>query len=121
MGPQYEVSPLDAAEKIADQALIQFSDEQLGAEKQRLQQARLEIRLERAQRDFQAGEYYYKIKYYRAARIYYQRTINDFADTPFAKMAAARMAETKDLPPEPPDYFKWVNKIIPESKNSYNR
>jgi len=121
-GPQYEVSPLDEAEKLAEQALISFPDDQLGAEKQRLEQVRKAIRFERAQREFQAGEYYYKVKYFRAARIYYQRTIAEYPDTPFSKMAEERMAETKDLPPVPPEYFiKWVNKIFPESKNSHNR
>ncbi|HVC98754.1 MAG TPA: tetratricopeptide repeat protein [Pirellulales bacterium] len=121
LGPQYEVSPLDEAEKLAEQALISFPDEQLGAEKQHFQQARKAIRFERSQREFQAGEYYYNLKYYRSARIYYQRTIANYPDTPFAKLAEERMAETKDLPPVPPDYFKWVKKIFPESKASLNR
>jgi len=121
LGPQYEVSPLDQAEKLAEQALISFPDEQLGAEKARLQQVRKAIRFERSQREFQAGEYYYNLKYYRSARMYYQRTIADYPDTPFAKMAEERMAETKDLPPVPPDYFKWVKKVFPDSQNSKNR
>ncbi len=121
LGPQYEVSPLDQAEKLAEQALISFPDEQLGDEKARLQQVKKAIRFERSQREFQAGEYYYNLKYYRSARIYYQRTIAEYPDTPFAKMAEDRMAETKDLPPVPPDYFKWVKKVFPESKISRTR
>ncbi|HEV3004429.1 MAG TPA: tetratricopeptide repeat protein [Pirellulales bacterium] len=120
-GPQYEASPLDEAEKLATQALDSFPDEYLGAEKQRLLQAKRSIRYERAHRDFEAGEYYYKIKYFRAARIYYQRTIEEFPDTPFAKLADDRIAEIKDLPPVPHDYFEWVKKVLPASKNSYNR
>jgi outer membrane protein assembly factor BamD (BamD/ComL family) len=120
-GPQYEASPLDEADKLAEQALISFPDSQLGPEKERLQQAKRSIRYERAHREFEAGEYYYKIKYFRAARIYYRRTIEEFPDTPFAKLAGERLAETKDLPPVPRDYFEWVKKVLPASNNSYNR
>jgi TolA-binding protein len=114
-GPQYEVSPLDDAEKLIDTTLAQFLPEHLGAERDRLLATKQLIRIERAQREFQAGEYYYKIKYYGAARYYYAETIRQFADTPFAKMAEDRIKETKDYPSVPYDYFAWLKKILPET------
>lgn len=116
LGPQYEISPLDDADKMIEATLTQFPVEMLGAEQERLFATKQLIRQEKAQREFQSGEYYYKIKYYRAARYYYLQTIRDFADTPFAKMAQDRLEETKSFPPVPYDYFGWLKKVLPESE-----
>lgn len=115
LGPQYEITPLDEANKLIETTLTQFPSEVLGAERERLFATKQLIRQEKAQREFQCGEYYYKIKYYRAARYYYLETIREYADTPFAKMAEDRLEETKNFPPVPYDYFGWLKKILPES------
>jgi outer membrane protein assembly factor BamD (BamD/ComL family) len=114
-GPQYEVKPLDDADKLIETTLTQFPADVLGDERERLFATKQLIRQERAQREFQSGEYYYKIRYYQAARYYYLDTIRDFADTPFAKMAEDRLEEIKNYPPVPYDYFGWLKKILPES------
>ena len=115
LGPQYEASPLDDAEKLIEKTLATFPPEQLKGERERLLQAREAIRFERGQRVFQSGEYYYKIKYYRAARHYYLSVLRDFPDTPFGQMAQERLEETKNLPPVPRDYFKWLTNMLPSS------
>jgi outer membrane protein assembly factor BamD (BamD/ComL family) len=117
-GPQYEVSPLEDADKLIEETLQQFPAEILGDERERLMVTRQLIRQEKAQREFQAGEYYYKIHYYGAARYHYAETIREFADTPFAKMAEDRIDETKNYPPVPYDYFAWLKKILPESNKN---
>ena len=117
-GPQYEVSPLDDADKLIETTLTQFPAEELKDERERLIATRHLIRVERAQREFQAGEYYYKIRYYGAARYHYAETIREFADTPFAKMAEDRIEETKNYPAVPYDYFAWLKKILPESEKN---
>ena len=114
-GPQYEAAPLDDAQKLIEKTLASFPPEQLRGERERLLQAREAIRFERGQRVFQAGEYYYKIKYYRAAKHYYLAVMRDYPDTPFSQMAQDRIEETKNLPPVPPDYFKWLTKMLPSS------
>lgn len=117
-GPQYEVSPLDDADKLIETTLLQFPPGVLGEERDRLVATRQLIRIEHAQREFQAGEYYYKIHYYKAARYYYAETIREFTDTPFAKMAEDRLEETKNYPPVPYDYFAWLKKILPEAEKN---
>ncbi|HVW36844.1 MAG TPA: tetratricopeptide repeat protein [Pirellulales bacterium] len=114
-GPQYEAAPLTDAEKLIEKTLTTFPPEQLRDERGRLLQARDAIRFERGQRVFQSGEYYYKIQYYRAARHYYLAVLRDYPDTPFGQMARERLDETKDLPPVPHDYFKWLTKLLPPS------
>lgn len=115
LGPQYEVKPLDDANQLIETTVTQFPGDMLGAERDRLFATKQLIRQEKAQREFQSGEYYYKIKYYRAAQYYYLQTIREYADTPFAKMAEDRLEETKNYPPVPYDYFGWLKKILPES------
>lgn len=115
LGPQYEVKPLDDANQLIETTITQFPYEMLGDERERLYATKQLIRQEKAQREFQSGEYYYKIKYYRAARYYYLQTIREYADTPFAKMAEDRLEETKNYPPVPYDYFGWLKKLVPES------
>jgi outer membrane protein assembly factor BamD (BamD/ComL family) len=112
-GPQYEAAPLTEAEELIEKTLTTFPRDQLKEDHARLVQAREAIRFERGQRVFQSGEYYYKIKYYRAAQHYYREVIKDYPDTPFGKMALERITEVKDLPPVPPDYFKWLTKLFP--------
>ncbi len=112
-GPQYEAAPLLEAEELIEKTLTAFPAYKLQDERERLVQAREAIRFERAQRVFQSGEYYYKIKYYRAAQHYYRETMRDYPDTPFGKMALERMEETKELPPVPKDYFKWLTRLFP--------
>ncbi|MCL6501381.1 MAG: outer membrane protein assembly factor BamD [Pirellulales bacterium] len=114
-GPQYDAAPLERAEELANQALSQFALP-LAHERERLLAARAAIREERARRDFEAGEYYYRLRYYRAAREYYQHVIREFGDTTFAARAQARMQETANLPPVPPDRLKWLYDWIPTSK-----
>ncbi|HUY88861.1 MAG TPA: tetratricopeptide repeat protein [Pirellulales bacterium] len=116
-GPQYEASPLNDAEAQIEKTLNTFPPEQLKDERQRLLQAREAIRFERGQRVFQAGEYYYKIKYYRSARHYYENVLRDFPDTAFDQMAKDRLEETKDLPAVPHDYFKWLTELLPAAEH----
>jgi outer membrane protein assembly factor BamD (BamD/ComL family) len=118
LGPQYESKPLDDAEQLIELTLTQFPSDMLGEDRERLLQARKMVRIERAQRDFQAGEYYYKKGYFQGARFYYAAVIRDYPDTPFTQLAENRMDETKDYPPVPPDHFKWVKKLLPASKTS---
>ncbi|HVA45704.1 MAG TPA: outer membrane protein assembly factor BamD [Pirellulales bacterium] len=118
-GPQYEAGPLNEAEQLIEQTLTQFPAEMLGEERELLIATKQLIRVERAQREYQAGEYYYKIKYYRAAGYYYAETIREYADTPFAKMAEDRIQEIKNYPPVPRDYFAWLKKILPESEKNH--
>jgi hypothetical protein len=113
-GPQYDAAPLERAEELANQSLTQFAVP-LAHERERLLAARAAIREERARRDFEAGEYYYRLRYYRAAREYYAHVLKEFADTSFAARAQARMQETENLPPVPPDRFKWLYDWIPKS------
>jgi outer membrane protein assembly factor BamD (BamD/ComL family) len=104
----YGVSPLNDAKKAADQTLTQFSEKQLGPNRERVLQARAQIIEEKANREFELGKYYEKQSYYGAARMYYTNLINEYPMTDRAKEAKTRLAAIKEKPDEPPDYLKWL-------------
>lgn len=115
-GPQYEGKMLRQADELADQTLVQFS-EQLPGERERLLQVKKTVRDLRAQREYESGEYYYRTKYYRAAGYYYRAVLKDYPETAYAELAQKRLEETKDLPPEPKQYFVWLVKLLSTHKD----
>ncbi|MBI3461838.1 MAG: outer membrane protein assembly factor BamD [Planctomycetes bacterium] len=114
-GPHYDSKPLDEAEELTGQALVQFPTE-LADERERLLQTRAAARAQQAERDWSIGEYYAKTEHYGAARYHWQKLRADFPDTRFAEMAAERLAQTKDLPENPPQRLPWLIKLFPENK-----
>ena len=60
---------------------------------ERAQQMMLELRQKLAEKEFQAGEYYYERNAYDSAIIYFDATVRDYADTPQAPRALARLVE----------------------------
>lgn len=89
-------------------------------ERERLLRAQRAIRAQRAEREYVNAEYYYNRKAYGAARFYYGNLVKQWPETQHAHMAQERLAEIKDFPADPPNYWGWLGKIFGESKkNSY--
>ncbi len=116
-GPMYDGKPLVEANKIAEQALTQFPD-RLGPEKDRIVQSKNQMSDRLAEREWTMGQYYDKRGYYGAARYYYESVTKSYPQTHFAERAKTRLEEIKDKPARPPDYFKWIDDVLP---SKYNR
>lgn len=115
-GAHYDATPIDEAEKLIDQTLVQFPD-QIPEERERLLQARQAVLAQQAQRDWEMAEYYKRRKQHRAAAFYYNQVIKEHTDTRFAEMARERLVEIADLPPEPVNHFQWLtDRLEPETK-----
>lgn len=110
-GPEYDGIELVDAEKLIDQTLTQFPD-QLKEERERVVETRQLVKAQMAERDWLVGQHYDNLQYYRAARFYYEGILKDYPGTPYADMARQRIAEIKDLPPQPPDRFKWLTDLF---------
>lgn len=110
-GPQYDPTALKKAETLVDSTLRNLGH-QLAEERPRLQQAKEAIRAQQAEREYDLGEYYFRLGYNRAAQQHYANVLRDFPDTKFADLARQRMEKTETLPPEPPDYFPWLTKWL---------
>jgi outer membrane protein assembly factor BamD (BamD/ComL family) len=110
-GAVYDDTPLVDSKELVSQMLTQFPQE-LGDERERLQQAQLEIEAQIAYRDWKMGEFYDRRSYYRAASYYYEKIIREHPDTRFSAQAQRRLNEIKDLPPEPPQRLKWLADML---------
>ncbi len=114
-GPQYDPTPLNKAEKLADQTIKNFGHT-MAEERPRLYQAQETVRAQIAEREYDLAEYYRRLDYNRAARSHYTNVMRDYPDTKFAELAKQRMLETENLPPEPPDHFPWLTKWLSRTK-----
>lgn len=110
-GPQYDAQPLEDADELVDQTLVQFG-RQIEGERENLLKAKRKIREERAQREYATAEYYRRTGYNAAARYYYDAILKEFSDTQLAGESRKRIEEIKDLPAVPPDYFPWLTKVF---------
>ncbi len=110
-GPEYDGIELVDAEKLVDQTLTQFPD-QLQDERERVIETRRLVHAQRAERDWNVGQHYDRLQYYRAAKFYYDGILKDYPGTPFAEMAQKRIDEIKDLPPNPPNRFEWLTNLF---------
>lgn len=113
-GPSYDVKPINDADEVAQQLLAQFSTE-LGDERESIKQVRTWVVAQRALREYNMAEWYYKGKHYTSAKIYYATVISDFPDTKLAEQSKTRIDACKDLPDAKPP-FQWLVKILPQSK-----
>lgn len=110
-GPLYDGTPLKEAAELADQTLIRFGPT-LGADRERLIEAKNRMIAEQAERDRAVGQYYEKNGYYGAARYYYSSLIEKYPHTPAAAQARQRLEQIKDLPAEPPDRLQWLTNLL---------
>jgi outer membrane protein assembly factor BamD (BamD/ComL family) len=111
-GPQYSAHPMDEAEQLIKQLHRQFPQE---AEKHRefLAKAWQEVRLNKAQHDWQLARYYDKREEHAAARQYYERVRNDFGDTSLAGEATEALERIAGKPDKPEQPLPWVADLFP--------
>lgn len=113
-GANYVGEQLNQAEKLIRQMRKQFPAD-CEKEKEFIDRAFAEVRYKKAEREWSRAEYHERRGEYRAAHIYYDTIIRDFADTPFAERAAKRMGEIVNLPAVPPQKLPWLVGLFPES------
>lgn len=113
-GFQYDSGPLDRADELIEQTLAQF-DRELAQERDGLLQARTWVREEKARRDWESAEYYYRTGYNRAARFYYDQVVTHHEGTQYAEKARQRLDETYGQRPYPRNYFKWLTAVFPKA------
>ncbi len=110
-GPTYNGTPLEEADKIAEQALRQFGN-RLGDDYQLIVDARARFHAKMAERDWAMAKYWENKKAYGAARYYYHNLIQKYPATPVAHEAENRLVEIKDFSDKPKDQFAWLNNMF---------
>jgi TolA-binding protein len=117
-GPHYNGKPLEEADQLIDQTLVQFpADLKGGDERDRLVTAKAEIKAQKATRDIRLAEYYENGEHFGAAKIYYAQVMKDYPQTQFAERAKTRLAEIDGKPDNPPNRLAFITDWLePEDK-----
>lgn len=110
-GASYDRTPLEEAEKIAEQTLTQFQSE-LGGERARVAQTRDRILEQKAERDWAKGQYYDNRKQFGAARFYYRSVVKNYPLTQAAGRARDRLEQIRNEPDTPPNRFRWLTDVF---------
>ncbi len=115
-GPGYNGQPLEEADQLIDQMLVQFPNE-LGDEREKIVRYKAEVKAQRATRDIHLAQYFDNGAHYRAAKIYYAQVVKDYPQTQFAEQAKTRLAAIQPLPDNPPNRLAALTRwITPSSK-----
>src|SRR5690606_40013823 len=103
---------MDEAEQLIKQKHREFPKE---AEEHRefLAKAWQEVRLNKAQHDWEMARYYHRRKEHAAARQYYERVRQEYADTSLAEEAKEQLASIQDAPDKPGQPLPWVARMFP--------
>lgn len=113
-GADYDIKPLDAAEHLVDQILVQFpQDPEVKANYKRLVDTKAELKAQRALREWNTAEYYRNGTYGSAARFHYRKVMDEYPGTEFARRAEQALADIEKMPDRPHDYFAFMSKVLP--------
>ncbi len=113
-GPEYAGDHLDEGEQQIRDIKRQFpvKAEQYADELNRLAR---QFRYLQAERQWWVARFYEGKEEYGAAKFYYRKVAQNFADTPFASRAFTRFNDLQDLPDKPETPVKWLVDLFPET------
>lgn len=114
-GPAYDGKPLEEARDITYQTLRLFGNE-LGQERDRLLEVDRQITEALAERDLALARFYEKKRRFGAARFYYRSVLEEYPMTQAAETARQRLAAIEGFPDRPPNYFAWLERILPDGR-----
>ena len=114
-GPDYDSSVLDEAEGLIKQLVLQFPD-QSREQREFLQKVAGDIRLKKAQSEYELAKYYDRRKEYGAARLTYANVVREYSDTNLAATAEKRLLALGGKPDIPKEKLQWIADLFPEEK-----
>lgn len=111
LGPDYTDTPLLEAEKRLQGIVRLFPNE--ASEKQlELREAAAKIKYSKAEREWSSGQFRYLQGENLAAKMYFQKVVEDYPDTPFAEEANKLLTEIEGKPLRPSQPFRPLVKIF---------
>jgi len=111
-GAQYTSEPLEHAEKLLKQMVKQFPD-QAFENKDQIREMMAEVKFRKAERLYDEAQYRANKEEYAAAKIYCDRILEDFSDTPFADKAREIIGKGDGKPAVPTPYMSWMTTVFP--------
>lgn len=116
-GAQYAAEPLDEAEKMIKQITRQFPEE-AKVHREFLNRAYAEVRYKKSERIFDQARYRMNRGENNAAKIYLDRLLTEYSDTPFGDKAREAKEKIVSKPGEPTRYFQWIADLFPENSKT---
>ncbi|MFN6164849.1 MAG: outer membrane protein assembly factor BamD [Planctomycetota bacterium] len=111
-GAQYTSEPLDQAEKLLSQMVKQFSDKSQ-ENKDQIREMIAEVKFRKAERLYEESQYRANRQEYNAAKIYADKILENYEDTPFADKAREIVAKADGKPAVPTPYMNWMTTVFP--------
>lgn len=110
-GPEYDGQDLEATKRLTQAALTRAPD-LTNEERVRLEEKLRIVQLELAKREFHKAQTYLRLRRRVAARMYFEKVIQKFPDTEYAKQAQERLAYIAELDSAPPGFFASMSNRI---------
>lgn len=111
LGPEYSDTPLLDADKRLKAIVRLFPNE--ASEKQvELREAATKIKFLRAEREWESAQFRYRQGENRAARMYLERLLDEYPDTPFVEASQEMLDKIADKPDRPQQRFVPLVKIF---------
>ncbi|TWT88202.1 Outer membrane protein assembly factor BamD [Pseudobythopirellula maris] len=114
-GPDYDGTPLEEGQKLAERIRTNFAGRLTDVERQRLTKTRAELAALIEARDLRMAEYYHNIDHNASAKIYLKALVEKDPDSPAAAVAKQRLAELGELPPRPEQPLGWFVGMFPQN------
>ena len=114
-GPDYDGIALDESEKLIQQMVLQFPDKARD-KRDFLEEVSKDIRLKKAQRDYELAKFYDRRKEFGAARMSYARVAEMYGDTNLAREAETRLAQLGGEPNMPEERLQWLADLFPDEE-----
>jgi outer membrane protein assembly factor BamD (BamD/ComL family) len=111
-GAQYTSDPLDQAEKYLSRMVKQFPDK-AKENKDQIREMIAEVKFRKAERLYEEAQYRANKEEYSAAKIYADRILENYEDTPFAEKAREMIAKGDGKPGVPTPYLNWMTTVFP--------
>jgi TolA-binding protein len=115
-GADYDGQPLAEAKKLESRIRANFSGNLSQEERDRLREVRAVLAASIEERDLKMAEYYANIDQNRSARIYYEKIVREYPDSPTAEVARERLAALGALPDTPDVPLEWLVEMFPENQ-----
>lgn len=111
LGPEYSDMPLVEAEKRV-KAIVRLFPDKAAAKQLELREAAAKAKYFLAEREWESAQYRYRQGENLAARMYLERLIEKYPETPFADPSRELLAEIEGKPDRPAQRFAPLVKIL---------
>lgn len=115
-GPDYDGTPLRAAERLEERTRVNFSGRLTDEERTRLRDVRAQVARATEERDLRMVEFYEGQEQIASAKYYLARISEDYSGSPVAEKAEERLATYEGKPDAPDVPMEWMVNLFPENK-----